>query len=77
MRRDSTVSIDSVCYDAPMQFIGMKVDIRFTPGDMSSAFILYEGTRSPIRRTDRNENCHTKRNNPPVISYAGKGGNES
>ena len=77
VRRDSTVSIDSVCYDAPMQFIGMKVDIRFTPGDMSSAFILYEGTRSPIRRTDRNENCHTKRNNPPVISYAGKGGNES
>ena len=70
VRKDSTVSIDSACYDVPMQFIGMKVEIRFTPGDMSSAFILYDNAHFQIRLTNRNENCHTKRNNLPAFSYA-------
>ena len=77
VRRDSTVSIDSVCYDAPMQFIGMKVEIRFVPSDMDSAFILYDGSHFPIRRTDKNENCRTKRNNPPAIRYSEMGGDAS
>ena len=77
VRRDSTVSIDSVCYDVPMQFIGMKVEIRFVPSDMSSAFIIYENSYFPIRVTNRNENCHTKRNNPPAFSYATEGGSDS
>ena len=68
--KDSTVSIDKVSYDVPMQFISMKVEIRFLPDDMSSAYILYDGVHYPIRRTDRNENCRTKRNNPPSIDYA-------
>lgn len=70
VRKDSTISIDSVCYDVPMQFIGMKVEIRFVPSDMSSAFILYDKVHFSIRPTNRNENCHTKRNNPPSFSYA-------
>lgn len=74
VRRDSTVSIDSVSYDVPMQFIGMKVEIRFVPSDMASAFILYDKSHFPIRMTDRNENCRTKRNNLPTISYAKKEG---
>ena len=74
VRRDSTISIDSTCYDVPMQFIGMKVEVRFVPSDMSSAFILYDESHFPIRMTDRNENCRTKRNNPPAISYARKEG---
>lgn len=77
VRRDSTISIDSVCYDVPMQFIGMKVEVRFVPSDMSSAFILYEGSHFPIRRTNRNENARTKRNNPPAFSYAREGGPEA
>ena len=77
VRRDSTISIDSICYDVPMQFIGMKVEIRFIPSDMSSAFILYEKKHFPIRKTDRNENCRTKRNNPPAFSYAVKGDKQS
>ena len=48
----------------------MKVEIRFLPDDMSSAYILYDGVHYPIRRTDRNENCRTKRDNPPYIDYA-------
>ena len=73
VRRDSTVSIDCVSYDVPMQFISAKVEIRYLPDDMSSAFILYEGQKFPIRRTDKNENCRTKRNNGPAIDYAKAG----
>ena len=75
VRNDSTVSIFNVCYDVPMQFIKMKVEIRFLPDDMESAYILYENTKSPIRRTNRNDNCHTKRNNPAPLDYSKLGGN--
>ena len=74
VNRDSTISIDRVSYDAPMQFIGSKVEVRFLPDDMDSAFILYEGGHYPIRRTDRNENCHAKRENQPAIDYSKIGG---
>lgn len=73
VNRDSTISIDRISYDVPMQFIGSKVEVRFLPDDMSSAFILYEGEHFPIRRTDKNENCRTKRDNPS-IDYAKMGG---
>ena len=75
VRNDSTVSIFNVCYDVPMQFIKMKVEIRFLPDDMENAYILYENTKSPIRRTNRNDNCHTKRNNPAALDYSKLGGN--
>jgi transposase InsO family protein len=74
VRKDSTVTIDSVCYDVPMQFISAKVDIRYLPDDMSTAYILCDGKKFPIRRTDRNENCRTKRRNLPAIDYAKAGG---
>ena len=54
----------------------MKVEIRFLPDDMSSAYILYDGVHCPICRTDRNENCRTKWDNPPHIDYAKLGGGE-
>jgi len=53
-----------------MQFISQKVEIRFPPDDMSGAFILYDRERFPIVATDRNANCHTKRNPPVPIDYA-------
>ena len=74
VNKDSTVSIDKVSYDVPMQFISSKVEIRFLPDDMSSAFILYEGVHYPIRPTDKNENCRTKCNNTPGIDYSKLGG---
>ncbi len=73
VRKDSTVSIDNVCYDVPMQFISTKVDIRYLPDDMDNAFILMDGKHFPIRQTNRNDNCHTKRNNPS-IDYSKLGG---
>jgi transposase InsO family protein len=58
---DSTVSIDNVSYDVPMQFVGEKVEIRFLPGQMESAYIFYDNRHYPIHRTNRVENSRTKR----------------
>lgn len=74
VNNDSTVSIDSVSYDAPMQFIRMKVEIRFLPDDMKNAYILYEGKRYPLRPTNKVENSRTKRENNLSIDYSMKGG---
>lgn len=74
VRKDSTITINRVCYDVPMQFISAKVDIRYLPDDMTSAYILFEGEKFPIRQTNRNDNCHTKRNNLPAIDYSKAGG---
>ena len=74
VRKDATVSIDKVSYDVPAQFIGQKVDIRFRPGEMDSAVVLFEGKSWPIRVTNKNENCHTKRNNPVTLDYTKLGG---
>ncbi|MDD4541894.1 MAG: DDE-type integrase/transposase/recombinase [Eubacteriales bacterium] len=74
VNNDSTVSIDSISYDAPMQFIRMKVEIRFLPDDMKNAYILYEGKRYPLRPTNKVENSRTKRQNTFSIDYSMNGG---
>ena len=74
VRKDSTISIDKVSYDVPMQFIDQKVEIRFRPGEMDSAVIIYDNERYPIRVTNKNENCHVKRNNGPSLDYSKLGG---
>ena len=73
VRKDSTITIDSICYDVPMQFISAKVEVRYLPDDMDSAFILFENEKFPIRQTNRNENCRTRRNNL-TIDYSKAGG---
>lgn len=74
VRKDATVSIDSKSFDVPMQFISMKVEIRYRPGEMDSAFILYDNEQYPLRATDKVANCHTKRQNDFTIDYAKAGG---
>lgn len=74
VHKDATISIDSVSYDAPMQFTGQSVEIRYEPNDMDSAFILYEKEHYLIRKTDKVVNCHTKRLNTISIDYAKLGG---
>jgi transposase InsO family protein len=71
---DSCISIDKVHYDAPMQFIGMTVEVRFLPGDMEGAYILHEGRHYPIRRTDKVANSKAKRESLPKIDYGKEGG---
>lgn len=67
---DATISIDSVYYDVPMQFIRSKVEIRYLPDQMQDAYIFFEGTAYPIRLTNRMENSGTKRNNSYAIDYS-------
>lgn len=43
VNRDATIHLSGMVYDAPMQFIGQKVEVRFLPGDPESAYILYRG----------------------------------
>lgn len=71
---DATVSIGSISYDVPMQFIRSKVEIRFLPDRMQDAYIFFEGTHYPIRPTNRVENGRTKRNNIHAIDYSKMGG---
>ena len=73
VKKDSTVSIKKTSYDVPAQFIGQTVEIRYEPSDMSTAFVLYEGQHYPIRQTDRNENCRTKRSNGIELDYSKAG----
>ena len=70
---DATVSIDSLYYDVPMQFIRSKVEIRFLPDRMQDAYIFFEGKHYPIRLTNRVENARTKRNNNHAIDYSKMG----
>ena len=74
VNNDSCITIDGVCYSAPQQFIGMKVDIRYLPTKMEDAYILYEECHYPIPLTDKVANSRTKRNNLPTIDYSMKEG---
>ena len=75
VNNDSCVSINKVAYDAPQQFIGMKVDVRFLPDRMEEAFILYEGKHYPLNSTDKVANSMAKRNNNfDPLDYSKRGG---
>ena len=74
VNNDSCITISGTWYDAPPQFIGMNVEIRFLPDHMEDAYILYGDTRFPIRETNKVENSCTKRNNLPAITYSSEGG---
>jgi len=75
VRNDSTVSIRKIQYDAPMQFIGQTVEVRFLPDQMDSAFILFDKKRYPLRKTNKLENCRTKRA-AHRLDYDKKGGDK-
>jgi len=74
VNNDSCVSIEGVSYDAPPQFIGMKVEIRFLPDKMNSAYILYGDSRFPLSKTDKVANSQVKRKNKfTAIKYSQEG----
>ena len=76
VNNDSTISIDRVLYDVPMQFIKQKIDIRYLPDDMGNAYIYYDDEKYSIRKTDKVENVKTKRKNPLAIDYSKDGGSD-
>jgi len=76
VRSDSTLSINRVLFDAPMQFIGQTVEVRFAPDALDSAFILFDKKRYPLRKTNKVENSRAKRE-AYRIDYSKKGGSEN
>ena len=69
VNRDATVHFGGDVYDAPMQFIGQKMEVRYLPGDMQSAYILYGGEHYPLRLTDRVANGQIRREKLVQIDY--------
>lgn len=67
--RDATIQLDSRCYDAPMQFIGQKIEIRYLPGEPEKVWAFEAGQRFEMRLTNRVENGRSKRQNQPSIDY--------
>ena len=61
------MELDCRCYDAPMQLIGQKVEVRYLPDDPEKIWVFSEGKRYQARLTNRIENGKTKRENPVAI----------
>jgi len=70
---DSTLQLDGRQWDAPMQFIGYNVEVRYLPG--REAYILAGGERISLRLTNKQENSRARRMNTPSIDYSMTGGN--
>ena len=76
VNRDATVHLQNIVYDAPMQFIGPKVEVRFLPDEPDSAYILHGGEHHPLRLTDRVANGNTKRQKTVQIDYGKEAGTD-
>jgi transposase InsO family protein len=73
VKNDSTLSIQNVQFDAPMQFMRHTVEVRFLPGRLSEAYIFDDGKRYPLKLTDKQANSKAKRETFPTVDYS-KGG---
>jgi hypothetical protein len=74
VNQDATISVNNQLFDAPIQFIGQKVQIRFLPDRLDDAYILHESQAFPLRLTDKPANARAKRKKTPMIDYALLGG---
>ena len=74
VKGDATITIDKIQYDCPQQFIGNKVEVRFVPHDMSTAFIYSNGKKYPIHRTNKVENSKVRRATIGLTLDYSKGG---
>ena len=57
---DATISINKVIFEVPAQYIKQKINIRFSPGDPSEAYIFNEHNKLahtiyPLRRVDNSK----------------------
>ena len=70
VKNDSTLSIQNMQFDAPMQFMRQSVEVRFLPDNLSGAYILDNGKRYPLKLTDKQANCKVKRDVWPTVDYS-------
>ena len=70
VKNDSTLSIQNMQLDAPMQFMRQSVEVRFLPDRLSEAYIFDNGIRYPLKLTDKQANSKAKRENWPTVDYS-------
>ena len=70
VRNDSTLTIQNIQFDAPMQFIRQTVEVRFLPDNIHEAYIFDGGVRYPLKATDKQANSRAKRENTPTVDYS-------
>ena len=70
VKNDSTLSINKVQFDAPMQFIRQSVEVRFLPDSVSDAYIFENGVKYPLKVTDKQANSKAKRDIYPTVDYS-------
>ena len=70
VRNDSTISIQKIQFDVPMQFMRQTVEVRFLPGRLSEAYIFERGAHYPIKLTDKQANSRAKREDWPTVDYS-------
>jgi hypothetical protein len=70
VRNDSTLSLQSIQFDAPMQFMRQTVEVRFLPDRLSEAYIFEGGIRHPLKLTDKQANSRAKREAWPTVDYS-------
>lgn len=70
VRKDATVLINKVSFDAPAHMIGARIEVAFTPGDVTDVWAIDEDkTLIPMQLTDKVANGRAKRVNPYSIDY--------
>jgi transposase InsO family protein len=70
VKNDSTMSIQNMQFDAPMQFMRQSVEVRFLPDNLSEAYIFDNGKRYPLKLTDKQANSKVKREVWPTVDYS-------
>jgi hypothetical protein len=70
VQNDSTLSIQNMQFDAPMQFMRQPVEVRFLPDRISEAYIFNNGKRYPLKLTDKQANSRVKRDSWPTVDYS-------
>jgi len=70
VKNDATLSLLTIQFDAPMQFIRQTVEVRFLPDRLDEAYIYDNGKRFPLKRTDKQANSRVKREDWPTVDYS-------
>lgn len=70
IRNDATLSLQTIQFDAPMQFIRQTVEVRFLPCSLDDAYIYDNGKHYTLKRTDKQANSKVKRKDWPTVDYS-------
>ena len=70
VHKDATIKVKPYLFDAPRQFIGKSVEIRYLPHDPDKAYMIYEAKRYQLKVTNKVDNSKVKRQNKYVIDYS-------